>query len=230
MSLFAIGDTHLSFGCDKPMDIFKGWDNYTERLEKQWRAVVDEKDTVLIAGDISWAMKVEDAKADFAFLHSLPGRKIIMKGNHDYWWQTKKKLDEFLKANNFDSIDILFNNAYRVGNFSLCGSRGWFYDAEKDADMKVLRREAGRLQLSIDCASELGGEKIAFLHYPPIMLEQSCKEIIDVLKANAIKRCFYGHLHGQSVNLSFNNEYDGVKFELISADFLGFCPKLIEKF
>lgn len=230
MSLFAIGDTHLSFGCDKPMDIFKGWDNYTERLEKQWRAVVDEKDTVLIAGDISWAMKVEDAKADFAFLHSLPGRKIIMKGNHDYWWQTKKKLDEFLKANNFDSIDILFNNAYRVGNFSLCGSRGWFYDAEKDADMKVLRREAGRLQMSIDCANELGGEKIAFLHYPPIMLEQSCKEIIDVLKANSIKRCFYGHLHGQSVNLSFNNEYDGVKFELISADFLGFCPKLIEKF
>lgn len=230
MSLFAIGDTHLSFGCDKPMDIFKGWDNYTERLEKQWRAVVEEKDTVLIAGDISWAMKVEDAKADFAFLHSLPGRKIIMKGNHDYWWQTKKKLDEFLKANNFDSIDILFNNAYRVGNFSLCGSRGWFYDAEKDADMKVLRREAGRLQMSIDCANELGGEKIAFLHYPPIMLEQSCKEIIDVLKANSIKRCFYGHLHGQSVNLSFNNEYDGVKFELISADFLGFCPKLIEKF
>lgn len=230
MSLFAIGDTHLSFGCDKPMDIFKGWDNYTERLEKQWRAVVEEKDTVLIAGDISWAMKVEDAKADFAFLHSLPGKKIVMKGNHDYWWQTKKKLDEFLKANNFDSIDILFNNAYKVGDFALCGSRGWFYDAEKDADMKVLRREAGRLQMSIDCADNLGGEKIAFLHYPPIMLEQSCKEIIDVLKKNSIKRCYYGHLHGQSVNLSFNNEYDGIKFELISADFLGFCPKLIEKF
>lgn len=230
MSLFAIGDTHLSFSCNKPMDVFKGWDDYTKRLEKNWKAVVDEKDTVLIAGDISWAMKLEDAKADFSFLENLPGRKIIMKGNHDYWWQTKKKLVEFCEKNEFESIDILFNNAFRVGNFALCGSRGWFYDAEKDADMKVLKREAGRLQMSIDEATALGGEKIVFLHYPPIMQSQECKEIMDVLKRNNIKRCYYGHLHGPSCNLAVNSNIDGIEFRLISADFLSFCPKLIENF
>ncbi|MBQ8028749.1 MAG: metallophosphoesterase [Clostridia bacterium] len=230
MSLFAIGDTHLSFSCNKPMDVFKGWDNYVERLEKQWRAVVSEKDTVVVAGDISWAMKIEDAIKDFSFLESLPGEKIILKGNHDYWWQTKKKLDEFLEKNNFKTIKILFNNAYKVDDFVICGSRGWFYDAETDADMKVLNREAGRLQLSFDFADEYEGEKIAFLHYPPLMQSQSCKEIIDVLKRNKIKRCYYGHLHAQSVNLAFNGEYEGIKFSLISSDFLGFCPKLIEKF
>ena len=150
MSIFAIGDTHLSFSCDKPMDIFRGWDDYVERLEKNWRAIVTDDDTVVIAGDISWAMKLYEAKEDFTFLENLPGRKIIMKGNHDYWWQTKKKLDEFIKENGFNTIDIMFNNAFRVGDYAICGSRGWFYDAEKDADMKVLRREAGRLQMSID--------------------------------------------------------------------------------
>ena len=230
MSLFAIGDTHLSLSCDKPMDIFKGWDNYTERLKKNWEAVVSDNDTVVIAGDISWAMKMQDAAKDFAFLESLPGRKIIMKVNHDYCWQTKKKLDEFIKANGFETIDIMFNNAFRVGNFTVCGSRGWFYDAEKDADMKVLRREAGRLQMSIDCAKSLGGEMIVFLHYPPVMQGEKCDEIIEVLKRNEVLRCYYGHLHGPSVSFAFNDELDGIKFRLISADFLNFCPKLIEKF
>lgn len=230
MSLFAIGDTHLSFSCNKPMDIFRGWDNYTERLEKNWRAVVTNRDTVVIAGDISWAMKLENAAKDFTFLESLPGRKIIMKGNHDYWWQTKKKLDEFIEAYGFKTIDIMFNNAFKVGDFTVCGSRGWFYDAEKDADMKVLRREAGRLQMSIDCAKSLGAEPIVFLHYPPLMQSQQCNEMMEVLKMNKIKRCFYAHLHGGSVGLAFNGELDGIKFRLISADFLDFCPKLIEKF
>lgn len=230
MSLFAIGDTHLSFSCDKPMDIFKGWDDYTKRLQKNWEAVVEEKDTVVIAGDISWAMKLEDAQKDFSFLEGLPGKKIIMKGNHDYWWQTKKKLSEFIDSNGFKTIDILFNNAFRVGDFTVCGSRGWFYDAEKDADMKVLLREAGRLQMSIDEAKKLGGEIIAFLHYPPLMQSQECKEIMDVLKRNEIKRCYYGHLHGPSCSLSVNENVDGIDFRLISADFLSFCPKLIENF
>ena len=134
MSLFAIADTHLSFGTDKPMDIFGGWSDYTERLGKNWRAVVSDDDTVVIAGDISWAMKLEEAKADFSFLDSLTGKKLIIKGNHDYWWQTKKKLDLFLTENGFDTIEILFNNAYRVGDFTVCGSRGWFYDAQTSAD------------------------------------------------------------------------------------------------
>ena len=230
MSIFAIGDTHLSFSCDKPMDIFRGWDDYVERLEKNWRAIVTDDDTVVIAGDISWAMKLYEAEKDFAFLEGLPGRKIIMKGNHDYWWQTKKKLDEFIKENGFNTIDIMFNNAFRVGDFAICGSRGWFYDAEKDADMKVLRREAGRLQMSIDEAKKLGGEPIVFLHYPPLMQAQACEEMMEVLKRNEVKRCYYGHLHGPSCNFSVNDTGDGIKFRLISADFLSFCPKLIENF
>ena len=230
MSIFAIGDTHLSFSCDKPMDIFRGWDDYVERLEKNWRAVVTYDDTVVIAGDISWAMKLYEAKEDFTFLEGLPGRKIIMKGNHDYWWQTKKKLDEFIKENGFNTIDIMFNNAFRVGDYAICCSRGWFYDAEKDADMKVLRREAGRLQMSIDEAKKLGGELIVFLHYPPLMQAQACEEMMEVLKRNEVKRCYYGHLHGPSCNLSVNDTVDGIKFRLISADFLSFCPKLIENF
>lgn len=230
MSLFAIADTHLSFSTNKPMNVFRGWDNYVERLEKNWRAVVSEDDTVVIAGDISWAMKTEDAKEDFAFLNSLPGRKIIMKGNHDYWWQTKKKLDEFLKANSFDTIDIMFNNAYKVGDFAVCGSRGWFFDAEKDTDKKVLLREAGRLKMSIQEAKKLSDKQIVFLHYPPVTLSQSCEEIINVLREEEIERCFYGHLHAQSVYSAFTGELDKIKFGLISADFLQFCPKLIEKF
>ncbi|MCM1363911.1 MAG: metallophosphoesterase [Faecalibacterium sp.] len=230
MSLFALGDTHLSFGTNKPMDIFRGWNDYEKRLEKNWRAIVNEDDTVVIAGDISWAMKLEEAVSDFKFLNSLPGRKIIMKGNHDYWWQTKKKLDEFVKANDFDTIEIMFNNAFKVGDFVVCGSRGWFYDAEKSADMKVLKREAGRLKMSIDCAKQLGGEPIVFLHYPPVTQTQECEEIMNVLKSEDIKRCYYGHLHGESTLNSFNGIRDEVEFRLISADYLGFCPKLIEKF
>ncbi len=230
MSLFAIADTHLSFGTDKPMNVFRGWDNYVERLEKNWRAVIDDDDTVVIAGDISWAMKTEEAKKDFAFLNSLPGRKIIIKGNHDYWWQTKKKLDEFLEENNFDTIEILFNNAYKAGNFAVCGSRGWFFDAENDAGKKVLLREAGRLRMSIKEAKKLSDKPIAFLHYPPVTLSQSCNEIINVLKEEKIERCFYGHLHAQSVYSAFTGKFDGIDFKLISADFIQFCPKLIEKF
>ena len=230
MSLFAIGDTHLSFGVDKPMDIFGGWSDYTERLEKHWRAVVSDDDTVVIAGDISWAMKLSEAKADFAFLHSLPGKKLIMKGNHDYWWQTKKKLDLFLAENGFDTIEILFNNAFRIGDFAVCGSRGWFYDAQTEADQKVILREAGRIRLSTDCAKQLGGEPILFLHYPPLTSEQCCREIVDTVKEAGIRRCYYGHLHGASTLFAYRGEFEEIKFDLISADFLGFCPKLVEKF
>ena len=134
MSIFAIGDTHLTFSTDKPMDIFRGWTDYVDRLEKNWRAIVDESDTVVIPGDISWAMSLEQAKKDFAFLDSLPGKKLIMKGNHDYWWTTKKKMDTFLSENGFDSLSILHNNAFRVGDFTVCGSRGWFLEEKNQND------------------------------------------------------------------------------------------------
>lgn len=229
MSIFAIGDTHLTFSTDKPMDIFRGWTDYVERLEKNWRAVVTENDTVVIPGDISWAMSLEQAKKDFAFLHSLPGKKLIMKGNHDYWWTTKRKMDTFLAENGFDSVSILHNNAFRVGEFTLCGSRGWFFDAE-NSDSKVLLREAGRLEMSICEGEKLGGELIVFLHYPPVMSNMRCNEMMAVLKKHGVERCFYGHLHGESTLKAVRETVDGIKFSLVSADFLEFCPKIIEKF
>ncbi len=229
MSIFAIGDTHLTFSTDKPMDIFRGWTDYVARLEKNWRAVVSDGDTVVIPGDISWAMTLEQAKNDFAFLDSLPGKKLIMKGNHDYWWTTKRKMDTFIAENGFDSLSILHNNAFRVGDFTLCGSRGWFFDAE-NSDSKVLLREAGRLDMSIEEGKKLGGELIVFLHYPPVMTNMRCNEMMAVLKKHGIERCYYGHLHGESTLRAVRETVDGIKFSLVSADFLEFCPKIIEKF
>ncbi|MDD6011455.1 MAG: metallophosphoesterase [Oscillospiraceae bacterium] len=229
MSIFAIADTHLSLSDDKPMDIFGGWSDYVQRLEKNWRALVDERDTVVLPGDISWAMSLDGAEKDFRFLHELPGQKIILKGNHDYWWNTKKKMDAFLAEKGLDTIRILHNCAYRVGDFSLCGTRGWFYDAETDADMKVLLREVGRLERSIQQAVDLGGEPIVFLHYPPAMQNQICEEIFSVLVKYDIKRCYYGHLHGEFAGRNICQNAENVKLSLISADYLGFTPKLIEK-
>ncbi len=228
MSIFAIGDTHLTFSTDKPMDIFRGWTDYVERLEKNWRAIVGEDDTVVIPGDISWAMSLEQAKKDFAFLDALPGKKLIMKGNHDYWWTTKKKMDNFIAENGFESLSILHNNAFRVGDFTLCGSRGWFFDAE-NSDSKVLLREASRLDMSLEEGKKLGGKIIVFLHYPPVMANMRCNEIMAVLKKHGIDRCYYGHLHGESTLRAVNETVDGIKFSLVSADFLSFCPKIIEK-
>ena len=140
MSLFAIGDTHLSFSGEKPMNIFRGWDDYENKLRKNWNAIVTPEDTVVIAGDISWAMDIEEALEDFRYLDSLNGTKIILKGNHDYWWATKKKIEDFFKKNNISTIKILFNNAYRVGDIAICGTRGWFFDCAVDADKSASAR------------------------------------------------------------------------------------------
>ena len=229
MSLFAIGDPHLSFSCDKPMDIFRGWDDYVARLEKNWNSVVTENDTVVVPGDISWAMGLTNAKKDFEFLDNLNGTKIILKGNHDYWWNTMNKMNSFLSENEFESIKILHNNSYKIGDFAIAGTRGWFYDDTCEADKKVILREAGRLQTSINEAKKLGGEVIVFLHYPPISATQKCEEILNVILENDIKRCFFGHLHGFVPPENTFIEYEGVKFTLVSADKLNFCPKIIEK-
>lgn len=228
MSLFAIADTHLSLGADKPMDIFGGWQDYVQRLETNWRKLVTDNDTVVIAGDISWAMKLEDALEDFRFLDSLPGQKLIFKGNHDYWWSTMKKMETWLSDNGLDSIKILHNSSVKVGSYAVCGSRGWFFDAENDPDNKILLREAGRVRRSIESAKETGAEPIVFLHYPPLTTAMVCNEIVDVLREENIKRCYYGHLHGGSLRNAFVGERHCIKFDVISADFLKFCPKLIE--
>ncbi len=228
MALFAIADLHLSFGTDKPMDVFRGWQDYTDRIEKNWRALVTDDDTVVIAGDISWAMKLSNTREDFAFLHSLPGRKIIGKGNHDYWWETKKKMDNFLDANGFSSLSILFNNCYEYGRFAICGSRGWSYDCPQSEQL-VLLRECGRLTTSIEAALAAGLEPIVFLHYPPVYGDYRCDEIMEVLHKYEIKRCYYGHLHGYAHNQAVTGDFESIEMRLIAGDFTGFSPVLVEK-
>ena len=229
MSLFTIGDLHLSLGTDKPMDIFRGWQDYLVRLEKHWRAVVEPNDTVVVPGDISWAMKLKDTVADFSFLNDLPGKKILLKGNHDLWWETMKKMNGFLEQNEFSRLHFLFNNAYDVGSYALCGSRGWFFE-EDGEDQKVLLREVGRLRMSLEEGKKIGKEPIVFLHYPPIYQDTKCKEILEVLKEYGVRRCYYGHLHGPSICSVVSGEVDGITYRLVSGDSLEFCPHLIEKF
>lgn len=230
MSLFAIADTHLSLGTDKPMDIFKGWSGYVDKLKENWERAVTDSDTVVIAGDISWGMSLEGALEDFRFIDSLPGQKIILKGNHDYWWTTMRKMETFLSQNEIKTIRFLHNNTLTVGNIAVCGSRGWFFDAEESADNKVLLREAGRLRTSINLAKETGLEPVVFLHYPPITQNMVCEEIYNVLLETGIKRCYYGHLHGPSMTRSINSVRDGIEFALISCDFLAFAPKMVQNF
>ncbi len=199
-----------------------------EKLEKNWRAVVSEDDTVVIAGDISWAMRMEEAEKDFAFIHSLPGKKLILKGNHDYWWSTRKKIDEFLASKDFYSIRVIHNDAFVADGMALCGTRGWLYNAESDEDVKIVNREVGRLNASIDDGVRQGGEPVVFLHYPPVYDDAECKEILDVLVRRGIRTCYFGHIHGsQAAKRAITGEYCGVKMVLISCDYLGFMPLLV---
>lgn len=227
MSIFVIADLHLSFGVEKPMDVFAGWQDHWQRIEKNWRKLVKETDTVVIPGDISWGLTLEEALPDFQFIHDLPGQKIISKGNHDYWWQTAKKLQEFLDKNGFDSIRFLHNNSFEVEDYIICGTRGWIFENGQQQDEKVILREAGRLRASLDYLKS-DKEKIVFLHYPTIYQEQRANHIINTLKEYNITRCFYGHLHGKTINYAFNGISDGIKYKLISRDAIDFCPYIID--
>lgn len=225
MAVYAIADLHLSFGTDKPMDVFPGWTNYTDRIQKNWQNLITDKDTVVIAGDISWAMNLNQTYNDFQFINALNGKKILLKGNHDYWWSTKSKMDRFLSEKGFDTLSILHNNYYTADGIAICGSRGWFYDAEDDADKLILNREAGRLRLSLEPAVKDGYDPIVFLHYPPIYNNMECEEILSVLKKYNVKKCFYGHIHGgNAAKKAFTGEKYGITFRLIACDYLKFTP------
>ena len=228
MSLFALGDLHLSLGEDKPMDIFSGWNDYVQRLEENWKNLVSDDDTVVLAGDISWAMKLEHTLEDFRFIHNLPGKKMLLKGNHDYWWSTKRKMDAFLQENSLDSIQILFNNAYRVDEYAVCGTRGWFLENDEPEDIKVLNREVGRLKMSIEEALKLGGEPVVFLHYPPVFGNYTCDPILELIEKYRIERCYYGHVHGDGIRYAFNGNRNGTVYTLVSADFINFKPVCVE--
>ena len=228
MSLFVIGDTHLSLSTDKPMDIFGGWKNYMQRLEENWRSVVQPQDTVIIPGDVSWGMSLEQAKEDFLFLHRLPGKKILMKGNHDYWWTTRAKMESFLEGNGLDSLSILHNNAVSVEGLSLCGSRGWMFEQGQEHDKKIINREGGRIRASLQDAQRFGEqEKVLFLHYPPVFMQDSIPEFFEVMNQYGVRRCYYGHIHSQGCRFAFQGEWCGVQLEMVSADYLRFMPKKI---
>lgn len=227
MALFAIGDLHLSFGTNKPMDVFSGWHNYVEKLENQWRRLVKPEDWVVLPGDLSWGMDLKQSLKDFEFLESLPGKKVILKGNHDYWWSTKRKMEDFFAENGLLTLNILHNNHYIYEKWALCGSRGWINETDEPADLKVLNREAGRLAASLDSAKASGLTPLVFLHYPPVYASQVNQPILDVLKRFNVAHCFYGHIHGQSAQFAVNGLKDGVDYRLVASDYLGFCPKKI---
>lgn len=227
MSIYVIADPHLSFSSDKPMNIFGGWEDYVPRLEKAWRSLITDDDVTVLPGDISWAMNFEELRADFAFLESLPGKKFILKGNHDYWWSTVSKMKAFCADNGFGSIDFIHNCAKTAGGLALCGTRGWFYDLDAGADRKVLLREVGRLRASVEDGRKSGLETVVFLHYPPLYADYRCDEIMDALIDLGVKRCFYGHLHGRSRQNAVTGVREGIEFRLVSADSLGFVPELV---
>lgn len=229
MVLYAIGDLHLCLGAPKPMDVFGGaWVGYMEKLLQGFR-VIGPEDTTVLMGDLSWALDLPSAKADFAWIQQIPGRKIILKGNHDYWWSTAAKFEKFCKENEFTQMYLLNNNCYFYEDYAICGTRGWFFEEEKSGthDEKVFRRELMRLEASLKAAGDR--EKLVFLHYPPRYKGYTCQEILDILEKYGVRQCFYGHLHGGSHKLALEGQWDGIFYRLLSADYVNFQPQPVIK-
>ena len=225
MSIYAIGDLHLSFANPKPMNIFgNNWNNHEEKIKLDWISKVKEEDTVVLPGDFSWAMNLKDRKKDFEYINNLPGKKIMSKGNHEYWWTTVTNIKNFLKENNFSNIDFLYNNSREVEDKLICGTRGWNLNLESETSNKIITREEIRLENSIQDAinKNLDKEIIVFMHYPPIIKHNLNTGFFKILKKYNIKRCYYAHLHGNSIKEALNGVYDGIEFKLVSADGLDF--------
>ena len=232
MALFALSDTHLSSKVNKPMHIFGSrWNDHRNKIMISWNEIVKENDTVIIPGDISWGINFEEAVDDIGFIDSLPGNKILMKGNHDYWWNTVNKMTAFFSDNSFNTIRILNNNSYETDSFVICGSRGWYPDVKtpSGADYnKIVNREAGRLQMSIDDGKrfDTAKERLVFMHFPAVFGDYICRELIDVLHRNNIRRCFFGHIHGV-YDIPCYYTFEDIEFHIVSADYLNFKPLLI---
>ena len=228
MSIYVIGDLHLSFEVDKPMDIFgNNWVNHAEKIMENWKNRVTENDTVIIPGDFSWATYLENTYKDFEFLNSLPGKKILLKGNHDYWWTTVTNMNKFLKANNFENIFFLHNNSFLVEDVIITGTRGWLNSYQNADNYKILKRENDRLKLSInDGINKFGNDKeiITFMHYPPFYKEEVTDEInfIKTMSEFGVTKCYYGHLHADSHKEAVEGILNNIEFKLISSDYLKF--------
>ncbi|MBQ2835974.1 MAG: metallophosphoesterase [Clostridia bacterium] len=229
MSIFVIGDLHLSFNNPKPMDIFgEHWANHEERIRDNWKENVKENDLVILPGDFSWETYLVDTKQDFKYLNDLPGKKLLLKGNHDYWWTTVTNMKTFLKENNYTNIDFLYNNSYKFEDKIICGTRGWSI-IDEEADEKLINRELIRLEISLqDGINKYGKDKeiIVFMHYPPItknkMLTGEEAQFVELMKKYNVKRCYYGHLHGASISDAIEGNVEGIEFKLVSADGLDF--------
>lgn len=224
--LYVIGDLHLSLAADKKMDIFPGWEGYVSRLRSGFSRLTDA-DTCVLCGDSSWGMDLDGCLEDFRFIDSLPGQKIVLKGNHDYWWNTAAKIEAFFAKNEINTIKILHNNSYQVDYKWICGTRGWMVAPPESQghDAKIMQRELMRLEASLKTAGE--GEKICFLHYPPKHTGAEFTKMIELMSDYGVKRCFYGHIHLAGSKVAFTGNYKGIEFRLISADYIGFEPQLI---
>ena len=229
MAIFVIGDLHLSFNEDKPMDIFgDNWNNHEEKIKNNWIENVSESDLVVLPGDFSWSMYLKDTYKDFDFLNSLPGKKLLLKGNHDYWWTTVTSMRNFISENKFENIDFIYNNSYEFENKIIVGTRGWAQTNDEE-DKRLSKREALRLELSIqDGMKKYGNDKeiIVFMHYPPILnsnvIQNEMNEYIKIMNKYNVKRCYYGHLHATAIRDAVEGEHFGIDFKLISADALNF--------
>ncbi|MBQ7314737.1 MAG: metallophosphoesterase [Clostridia bacterium] len=241
MAIFTIADLHLSTlaSTNKSMEVFgRRWDHYTERLKANWERVVGEDDTVIVGGDISWALSLEEALSDLTFIDALPGRKILLKGNHDFWWCTMQKHRLFFEAHGIRTISFLFNNAHDVGPYIVAGTRGWFQDDDApsvngaDAE-KIQNRELLRLRTSLseavrlrEASEDKEREILVFTHFPPLWADREWTPFLDVLEEFGIRRVFFGHIHGQYAIPPVMTARN-IEFHLVSADFLDFLPKII---
>ena len=240
MAIYTIADLHLSTAdeTNKSMEVFGNrWENYVERLESAWRRLVTDADTVLVPGDISWALSLEEAESDLRFLDRLPGKKILGKGNHDFWWTTMKKHREFFEKSGITTLSFLYNNAYEVENLIVTGTRGWFSDEElqnvqnRTDYQKIINREVSRLRTGLACAKKLQEgapekEIVVFMHFPPYRAGRATEPLLDVLSEYGIRRVYYGHIHGPQTEPPLA-EYRGISLRLISADTLGFVPLFV---
>ena len=225
MAIYTIADLHLSFSTNKPMDIFgTNWQNYEQKIKEDWLLKVKPEDLVILPGDFSWAMYLEETQKDFEYINNLPGKKILLKGNHDYWWTTVTSMRKYLKEKNFENIDFLYNNSYEYENKIIVGTRGWTLSEEQE-DIKITKRETARLELSIrDGISKYGGNKeiIVFMHYPPLTKNYMNTEYMSLMKKYGVKRCFYGHLHANSILDAVEGNIEGIEYKLVSSDGLDF--------
>ena len=230
MAIYAISDLHLSFGENKPMSIFgDNWLNHEEKIKQDWMEKVKEEDLVLLPGDFSWAMYLTDTKKDFEYLNQLPGKKLLLKGNHDYWWTTVTKMRQYLNEQDFKNIDFLYNNSYEKDGYIISGTRGWSV-IDEQADLKILKRENLRLNLSLqDGITKYGKDKpiIVCMHYPPFSKRQNIDiDFIYTMKQYSVQKCVYGHLHGPSHKDAFEGRKEGIEFRMVSCDYTDF--KLIK--